>query len=854
MPLDIHGRLTLDAKQAQGALRETSQDTRELQTSVDQLGGKGKEAASEIAALQAQLDGYRQELGQLRSAQAGSIKQIDEMARTIDRLKAKGDQVPKTFNGAAGSVGNLTSQFNDIGVMLATGQNPLQLAIQQGTQIGQVFQQTGAKGKDAARLILSGFTAMLSPVNLITIGSIAAGAAMTNWLMSSSKEAETLDDVLDRLSGRVSDLKNDAALSAEAVKKEFGSISPALAQMLAEIRDRGLTAIQDDATKAAQALIQEVGGLALDIGRQAWREGDDAGRRAVQDALRELDDATTFDEQTRAIENLKNTVASVARGLVDAADKQRQFRDTVLDTERALRQSEQASNAILDTLRQGWDGAVASVRTYGAARIEAWQSASGILRTMQEENDLQRAILSYGEESVEVVNARQAAERRAFEEMLASSDEAETLKQELRAAFEVGQKLEALDIASGIWGAADAASSLVANLSNAAAQKAALASISGSQQSAARSQILLDTVGKPAERAGRLAVNDFRRELPDGGYGMIASGSVGRLGALGSVENVLKEEAENAARLEEAARSADSEYRKLTQSLKSGRKGGGKSRTKEEKDEVAELMASLDQELALLRELDPVQREMIRVREQLASATDAERAAIRDKITTIEEEKAAQERLGETRDEVGGLMRDFFDGFRTGASGAVSALQRVQDKLWDIGMQALIFGDGPLGNLFGGGLLGLLGLKDGGDVQRRASGGMTYGMGSSRDDRVLVAASPGEFWVNADATAKYRPLLEAINAGAPLPGFANGGGVGGAAAPAQAAGPMKVQFVDATDRGLSKRRISDGIGPNGQRFPRYELADMMGGAAQVRGGGFSKLLRARGLGEKGTLR
>jgi len=196
MPLDIHGRLTLDAKQAQGALRETSQDTRELQTSVDQLGGKGKEAASEIAALQAQLDGYRQELGQLRSAQAGSIKQIDEMARTIDRLKAKGAPLPKTFDGAAGSVGNLTSQFNDIGVMLAAGQNPLQLAIQQGTQIGQVFQQTGAKGKDAARLILSGFTAMLSPVNLITIASIAAGAAMTQWL---TKSAEKSDDFTDRL-------------------------------------------------------------------------------------------------------------------------------------------------------------------------------------------------------------------------------------------------------------------------------------------------------------------------------------------------------------------------------------------------------------------------------------------------------------------------------------------------------------------------------------------------------------------------------------------------------------------------------------------------------------------------------
>ena len=43
-------------------------------------------------------------------------------------------------------MGNLVSQGNDVLVMLAAGQNPFQLAIQQGTQITQVIGPLGAAG------------------------------------------------------------------------------------------------------------------------------------------------------------------------------------------------------------------------------------------------------------------------------------------------------------------------------------------------------------------------------------------------------------------------------------------------------------------------------------------------------------------------------------------------------------------------------------------------------------------------------------------------------------------------------------------------------------------------------------
>jgi hypothetical protein len=54
-----------------------------------------------------------------------------------------------------------------------------------------------------------------------------------------------------------------------------------------------------------------------------------------------------------------------------------------------------------------------------------------------------------------------------------------------------------------------------------------------------------------------------------------------------------------------------------------------------------------------------------------------------------------------------------------------------------------------------------------------AEGGHVTGPGGPRDDKIRAWLSNGEFVVNADATAKNRDLLEAINNGAP--GFAAGG-------------------------------------------------------------------------------
>lgn len=88
--------------------------------------------------------------------------------------------------------------------------------------------------------------------------------------------------------------------------------------------------------------------------------------------------------------------------------------------------------------------------------------------------------------------------------------------------------------------------------------------------------------------------------------------------------------------------------------------------------------------------------------------------------------------------------------------------------------------NGMSGGAFGGffnSIGSLIGLKDGGQIPGYDSGGRIRGPGGPRDDKVLLWGSNGEFMMNAAATQKWLPVLEAMNAGK-LPQLRDGGGVG----------------------------------------------------------------------------
>ena len=106
---------------------------------------------------------------------------------------------------------NLTAQFNDIGVMLGSGQSPLTLAVQQGTQITQVLQTMGGTAKQQVGALIGAFRQMISPTALVVVGVIALGVVLARlgikFLLSrdaTSKYEDNLkllEDTLENVGG-----------------------------------------------------------------------------------------------------------------------------------------------------------------------------------------------------------------------------------------------------------------------------------------------------------------------------------------------------------------------------------------------------------------------------------------------------------------------------------------------------------------------------------------------------------------------------------------------------------------------------------------------------------------------------
>lgn len=204
------------------------------------------------------------------------------------------------------------------------------------------------------------------------------------------------------------------------------------------------------------------------------------------------------------------------------------------------------------------------------------------------------------------------------------------------------------------------------------------------------------------------------------------------------------------------------------------RTGSGARTVTAQRDQVAELVEELENELAMLGQGELEQRINAELRRAGADATDEQQASIRELVTAIETERGAMVRLEQAADTAKGITKDFLGGLisdlRNGVSGAdalANAFDRLADKAVDLALDIAI--NAAFGSVSGSSLFG--GLK-------LASGGPVRGPGTGTSDSIPALLSNGEFVVRASEADKHRPLLDAINAGR-LARFADGGSVSG---------------------------------------------------------------------------
>ncbi|MEA3151929.1 MAG: hypothetical protein QOD56_2868 [Gammaproteobacteria bacterium] len=215
----------------------------QLQTQME-LGNASASRATQI------YSGMVNRYGLLADATKIAAGGNKEFAAVIDQVNAKSTAQVQTFTGATQATGklatgaglaryeliNLSRQFQDIGVSLASGQSPLLVAVQQGTQIADVFaSSTGTVGGFFKQLV-SGATSFFTPARLVLGGLVAIGAEAVYASASVSAAERDIERALigvGRASGvTVADVNRVAATSASATRTSFADAQAGATQLL----------------------------------------------------------------------------------------------------------------------------------------------------------------------------------------------------------------------------------------------------------------------------------------------------------------------------------------------------------------------------------------------------------------------------------------------------------------------------------------------------------------------------------------------------------------------------------------------------------------------------------------------
>ena len=671
---------------------------------------RAKAALGTVSAETAKLKGATAQLGQAADRTEAEVLGLAQAERTA---AASTVELSRAQTLAAGSVGNLTSQFNDIGMMLMAGQNPLQLAIQQGTQVAQVIGPMGAGG--AVRALGTAFLGMLNPMNLITIGSIAAGAAMIQWLTSAGEEAMSLEDALDAVGSSLDEFtrySDIARRSTAELRAEFGAYAE-------EVRRQAAFMAQISLDQSLRDMDAVVGGMSV-----------------------------TFDEVRQSILG----VAQAREALAAMEASPLASPEMVLQSREALAVYQDALDATTDRL--GVSAGEAVLLDEALQRMDDAEGAG--------------AIAQAADEALRLMEAFRAAGSGGTAEMAALAEAVSGVAEDAReAAIAAGDVPPPLRDAAGSAGELAAAGGPVLSwLSGATAQAGSLAG----QLRAAAQAAWTAAQARAATAASARAWVEARQP---GGAGREADQR-----ALYGAGQVLARDAQIAAALAPPPPPAVSSGA----GAGAGRSAGA-SAANAEREAVEKLLEKAQAELDLLREGDPIRKELLRNREALAGATAAERAQYELLIATRAREEASMKAATEAFDFFGRAGFDALEALGQKGADLGDVFDDLTQAIIKAALQAAVLGDGPLAGLFGATTPLWQAF-----LPKFAGGGRLEGPGTGTSDSILMRGSRGEFVVNAAATARHLPLLEAINDGRAVPGFARGGRIGGGGAPSAGAG------------------------------------------------------------------
>lgn len=269
-------------------------------------------------------------MGQTDANVRGVQQRFDRMSKSISNA---GANTARGLQPIGMQTSNIAAQFQDIAVQLQSGQSPFLIAMQQGTQLSAVLNQS----KSPIAALSAGFLQMINPVSIATIGIIALGGAAAQYLgtllgdgKSATEVIKEQNDVIRRVADNWGDavpaLKayvdqlDRAAQSADlstayeaVIEKQFAAIK----SQMTDVRAEFAAARTDLAAFGASA--EEIDALQAEFDTLRQRVESTTVETADLERMQQLLAQTTGANTIPALGSLQGVLDSIANALATAS-------------------------------------------------------------------------------------------------------------------------------------------------------------------------------------------------------------------------------------------------------------------------------------------------------------------------------------------------------------------------------------------------------------------------------------------------------------------------------------------------------------------------------------------------------
>ena len=556
---------TVAAEYLRGEQAQLARQTVEAATAAQTHAASLDALRAKYNPLYAESQKYERALEEIAQAEKAGALSANVAAQARDRaaaqlgaasgqMRAYGD----SMRVAGHQSQNAAYQIQDVFVTAEMGMNPMRIALQQGTQLSVVMNdmaRTSGGAKGALTGLVTGLTSMINPISLVTIGGIAAVAMLTQWAtsaLSAGEESKTFKDQIDDLSAAVTTYRQYADAAAQTTGEfaaKFGSFGREAGTASAALATIGRLDAIRSADAAVTSLTERFGGLSRttltyadavlpQIDATFMNLRDTLAITDVQAAtvIRSLEGLATADTMAAKVEaaNALNAAFVQVFGSVEAipAELLNVQREALL----VALQVAEIGDAQTNVNSKISEAAALYARTR-AESASATATANEMLASLRQQASMTALVAKYGSDSLKVTEARVSAERAAYENTLATMEVSETLKNELRLAWDAANGVAATNMAGTIGGAASEAERLASALGialSSALQLSMTTPAMRDEDTAMAQSVLPDASTRENHRS---AVVNFKRltapkSVRGGGVSRSRGGGSGRAAAL----------------------------------------------------------------------------------------------------------------------------------------------------------------------------------------------------------------------------------------------------------------------------------------------------------------------------------